>query len=100
MEIKHECSYLCVVCEKNKIVASCTEETYEGLVPDQSNCDLSTYKNHKAAGGRLLGAPKNAHEYRCYQPSASGRPQFGGICDECLKRPGIKLLVTDLRLSP
>lgn len=101
MIVQHECSYLCVVCEKNKIVASCTEETYEGLMPDQSNCDLSTYKDHKVLGGKLLWRPRNSSDYNYgyMEQCLVGKPPFGGICEACLTKDGIKELIGFIRFT-
>lgn len=96
MEIPQERKHLCVVCQKNAITETRVETTCEGYIPDQSNCDLSTYSGHGVVGGKLL---KNRTRIPWIQVSAhSEATSVGGICDECLQTPVVDSLIPHLNL--
>ncbi len=101
MERKHEFSYRCVICEKNEIVFSCIEETYEGPPLDQQNCDLSSYRDHKVVGGKLFSGRSRGSSYYYFQAKKEqgGKSPFGGICEGCLQKDGIKVLVNPIRFE-
>lgn len=79
--------YLCVICRNREVIESMTEHIFEGDVPDVSNCDFSSYFDHKISGGKLL-ANKPAlnwtrlHFFKPENESLSKVP--GGICSKCL----------------
>lgn len=88
--------YLCVVCGKGEIVESIVEHVMEGDVPDVSNCDFSTYSDHKVSNGKLLANRprvgwKTLHFQSGRDLPVSDTP--GGICTSCLdSNPAVWLL--------
>lgn len=78
--------YLCIICKNTPVFERITEHTCEGEIPDQSNCDLSTYSDHRIVGGKLLSnrpivpweivLPNFGHSEAATSP--------GGICHFCL----------------
>ncbi len=89
--------YGCVVCSKNVITHLTTEHLYEGEVPDQSNCDFSTYSDPKVFGGKLLMSRPRAETIRLPIGTTHkkdwGVLAPGGICENCLKNETVKKLV-------
>ena len=57
-------------------------------VPDQSNCDFSSYKDYSVSGGVLLSSeqfvPLRSHSMRAKIPV---------VCDYCMREPKVKTLV-------
>ncbi len=103
IKIKH---YLCVVCQKAEITERIIEHRYDGEVPDQNNCDLSTYSGHEIIGGKIL---KN-HPPQLWQTltliqlrEKYGEPEvpkpLGGICENCLQDETIAFLATGKHIN-
>ena len=92
--------YLCIACKKSEIVERMTEHTYEGEIPDQNNCDLSSYSGHVVIGGKLLlnrPSPNwqllSVHLINI-KSGPSPTPPEGGICEDCLKDDTLYALAT------
>ena|SRR3989344_5407019 len=81
--------YLCISCKQATIIQRMIEHPCQGEIPDQSNCDLSTYNGQEVIGGNLLkNRPKSNWEWvsRWLSESKSKdeKPPIGGICELCL----------------
>lgn len=79
--------YLCVICGNREIIESMTKHMFEGDVPDVSNCDFSTYSEHKISGGKLLANRPALNWTRLYFSKLENEPLSkvpGGICGKCL----------------
>jgi hypothetical protein len=86
--------YLCAVCKQNEIRHETTEDTYEGSVPDQSNCDLSSYSNSRVSGGRLFkNRPTTKTDSLYFKPMADEKTPPGGICSGCLENETVKSII-------
>lgn len=98
MHIPQVRKYLCVVCKKNEIVEHRTEHTYEGDVPDQCNCDLSTHDGYHVSGGKLL----KQRQEGCWTSLSTNMLAVGpgGICEDCLKNEIVRALLPHLGFNP
>lgn len=94
--------YLCIVCKKQEIIERMTKHPYEGEVPDQSNCDFSTYSHHEVIGGNLLknrpGQTWGWLTLMRYREHDETIP-MGGICDLCLHDEVIAGLVSGKHIN-
>ncbi len=100
MEITLTKRYRCAVCKQKEIKHQTTEHTYEGAVPDQSNCDLSSYSDSQVSGGRLFKCRPHVETDRFFVlPEDKQTPPTGGICSECLNNDIVKLLISANAIS-
>ncbi len=96
MEIEETRRWRCVLCSE-VVRETRLAQTHEGEVPDQSNCDLSTYSQSIVSNGRLLaGRPQ-----QYWRPSVSIQDSDpipeGGLCIHCLSQTDIVKLVPYIR---
>lgn len=87
----------CAVCSVNEIIESKMETPFEGEVPDQNNCDLSTYGPVTVSGGWLFADNPEP----IWMPASVFPPRGpeGGICDHCLKKMPVVKLVSHIRFA-
>jgi hypothetical protein len=97
MDVPNIRRWRCVICQKNEIVEHQIEHTCpEGSVPDQSNCDLSTYDGYRVEGGRLLLKAKSIQPWKLEWLQTEEQefvPPLGGICNGCLTLDATKKLI-------
>ncbi|HUO75700.1 MAG TPA: hypothetical protein VMU12_02180 [Candidatus Paceibacterota bacterium] len=100
MDIRQMRFWTCALCDAHGISEHRTEHTYEGMVPDQSNCDLSTYTGYLIVGGKLF-ADLPERPWRAQGTSAlpKGTDPAGGICHSCLSREDISRLIPHIRFA-
>lgn len=93
--------YGCVVCKNAEITEQITEIPYKGDVPDVSSCDLSTYDNHLALGGKLFVKRPSLNWTSNWSPTQKKAKDLplGGICDGCLRNEVVVALVENNNLE-
>ena len=96
MDIRQMKFWKCALCDAHGIAEHRTEHTFEGEVPDESNCDLSTYTGYLIVGGKLF-ADRPEMPWRPVADVQTG--PVGGICHSCLSREDISRLIPHIRFA-
>ena len=106
MDVVTKKYYKCVSCP-NLITHVQIEHTInEACVPDQSNCDFSTY-DYKVEGGKLFPVRPPVKEKSHLEElldniqltDTNANAPVGGLCNNCLETESTKNLIASARIT-